>query len=62
VHEDCPVRLSVLVSTYQTLVDYYNAIMFDEPAALRDSIAEDNQKKLEKEKALREAEQIKPTL
>jgi len=62
VHENCPVRLSVLVDTYQTLVDHYNAIMFDEPAALRDSIAEDNQKKLEKEKALREAEQIKPTL
>jgi hypothetical protein len=62
VQENCPVRLSVLAATHETLVEDYHAIMFDEPAAFRDSIEEANQEKLEKEKALRKAEQIKPTL
>ncbi len=50
VHESCPVRLYAEVATHETLVDSCLTVMFDEPAAYRDSVAEAYQKKLEKER------------
>jgi hypothetical protein len=61
VYSECPVRLFIEVESLDTLVDFYMSVMFDEPAAYRDSVAEANQKELEEQKKLRDAEQVKPT-
>lgn len=60
-HQVCPVRLYAGVWSHDTLVTAYSTFMFDEPAAFRDSVAEMNQRKLEEEKKLKDAEKVKPT-